>query len=150
MKKKMRWHVLFLCFGLLITACAPQKEQPEATKSVTIQLDELSETHPNKKQMLYFLNNYKEPFVRLEMDQQIADQDKLIEQQFYFQTKNSKVDLFLLFFEHQQDAITLAQHNAFPENELQDWSVNGAVLFLVQGKDKWEVADVLSWFAGEE
>ena len=38
-----------------------------------------------------------------------------------------------------------------PTLQLSDYEgVNGAVLFVVKGKEKWKVNSVVSWFSGEE
>lgn len=72
------------------------------------------------------------------------------QRQYCFQTEHSNVVLILIFCEQQKDALSVAEANFESDNNAQKWGVNGATLFVVKGKDDFEVNSVLSHFAGEE
>ncbi|MFO8021796.1 MAG: hypothetical protein R6U65_04955 [Perlabentimonas sp.] len=115
-----------------------------------IQLNDLSDKHPNKRQVEYFLNNYEEEFLECELDADSLKNQLLIQKKYCFQTKHSNILLILIFCKNQNDALAVAEANFASKNTAQKWGVNGATLFAVKGKDKFEVNSVLSHFAGEE
>jgi hypothetical protein len=115
-----------------------------------ITLHGVSNDHPNKGTMEWFLNNYKEAFIEKKEDTGVLENENLIQNKFRFQTKGSGVSLFLVFCDNGKDALTVGKTNfSSPENN-QFFGTNGAVLFVAKGNDKHRVNSVLGFFAGEE
>jgi hypothetical protein len=141
--------IVFIIIGILSISCKGQNKKPEIESS-KIQLNDLSDKHPNKEQMEFLLNSYKEEFQECEIDSDSLKNQYLIQNQYCFRTRKSDVSVLLFFCEHQKDALAFAEAN-FAINDIdKKWGVNGATLFVVIGKDKIEVNSVLSHFAGEE
>lgn len=142
--------IIFL-IGLISFSCQNQAKKPNSKEEKTkILLTGLTDEHPNKKQMQWFLNNYKEEFIEDKADLETNNIDSLIQKEFQFHTKLSDVSLVLIFCKNQQDALAIGESNFSSNNENQKYGVNGAVLFVVKGKEKTELNSVLSWFSGEE
>ena len=115
-----------------------------------IQLDGLSDTHPNKKHMEWFLNNYEEAFIESDVAWKALEHQNLIQKGYHFRTKASNISVILIFCKHQNDALIIAEANYPVVKGGQIAGVNGGVLFVVEGSDQYEVNEVLSWFAVEE
>ena len=151
--------LIFILIGVITFACqgqetkskksdqVNQQDQPNQVKK--IQLKELSDQHPNKGYMEHFLNFYKEEFIETKPDEKPLKLEHLVQNKFTFQTKETKVDLILIFCDHQNDAIAICDANFF-EQDGYFCGVNGAVLFVAKGKNEDDVMDILQWFAGEE
>ncbi|MDD3859583.1 MAG: hypothetical protein PHW83_05240 [Bacteroidales bacterium] len=148
MKKFM---LQYLIIGLICISCQGQKQNSDTeTQKIKIQLNDLSDTHPNKQQMEHFLNNYKEEFIESELNTDYLKNQHLIQKQYCFRTKHSNVSLTLIFCEYQKDALSVAEANFNSDSIGQEFGINGSTLFIVEGNDKLEVNSVLSHFAGEE
>lgn len=143
--------IIIILISLISFSCQNQAKKSNSKEEQTkIQLTGLNDEHPNKKQMLWFLNNYKEEFIEDKVDLETMNLKNLIQNEFHFHTKLSNVSLVLIFCNKQQDALAIAESNFSSNNENQKYGVNGAVLFVVKGKEKTELNNVLSWFSGEE
>ncbi|PLX08115.1 MAG: hypothetical protein C0594_06195 [Marinilabiliales bacterium] len=142
---------IYVFIVLIFLSCQDGKKKIDVeAQKAKIQLNGLSDKHPNKMQMVSLLNNYKEEFLECNSDLGSLKKQFLIQKQFSFRTKQSNVLVFLLFCKKQNDAITIAESNFVNANESTKCGVNGATLFVVKGKDKYEVNNILSHFAGEE
>jgi hypothetical protein len=119
-------------------------------EKIKIELNGLSDNHPSKKSMEWFLNNYKEEFIATKDEWKIIEHENLIQKRFSFHTKLSTVSLILIFCKNQQDALTIARANFPVIDGFQSNGVNGSILFVVKGNNQNEVNSVLQWFAGEE
>lgn len=113
-------------------------------------LHKLSIDHPNKNQMETFLNTYKEEFILEEEIKVVLEHENLIQKRYDFYTKESGIHLTLIFCKNQEDALKIAETNFYSTKDHQEYGVNGAVLFVVNGKDDGKINTVLSWFSGEE
>jgi hypothetical protein len=118
-------------------------------KKTKVQLDGIDD-HPNKEDMEWFLNNYKEEFIAADVDWKSLKHEGLIQKGYNFRTKSSNISLIFLFCKEQQDALIIAKANFPIIDGLQKAGVNGGVLFVAQGDDQYNVRDILGWFAGEE
>lgn len=143
--------IIIILISLISFSCQNQEKKPNSKEEkMKIQLTGLNYEHPNKKQMQWFLNNYKEEFMEDTVDLETMNLNNLIQKEFHFHTKLSNISLVLIFCKNQQDALAIGESNFSFNNENQKYGVNGAVLFVVKGKEKQELNNVLSWFSGEE
>lgn len=137
--------------GLILLSCQNQANKTNAKdEKIKLQLNGLSEEHPNKETMEWLLNNYKEEFIVSKEDWSTIENGNLIQKGYKFHAKLSNVSLILIFCKNQQDALTIGETNGFLNDTLHMCGVNGSVLFVAQGNDQYEVNSVLQWFAGEE
>jgi hypothetical protein len=113
-----------------------------------IRLIDLDDEHPNKSQMEWMLNNYNEELSVVEKPLTV-NHDSLIIKEYFFRTP-SKIDLDLIFCNHQDDALIIGEQHFSNTEFNQKYGVNGAVLFVASGPDEYKVNDLLGWFAGEE
>lgn len=152
LKNDMKNSILLLV--LIISVTFSLQAQVNKTKMQTgkikIRLYGLSNSHPNKKQMVLLLNSYSEEFVFDQADILALKHENLIEKKYYFHTRISEVNLILIFCKNQQDALTVGESNFYSTENHLKFGVNGAVLFVASGKDERKINDILSWFAGEE
>lgn len=119
-------------------------------KGTKIRLHTLSDDHPNKKQMETLLNTYDEKFIFAKVNEIPLKQEWLIQKRYDFRTKKSELSLTLIFCKNQQDALDIGEVNFNSTDNHPKYGVNGAVLFVVNGKDERKINDVLSWFSGDE
>jgi hypothetical protein len=141
----------FIITGLFFLSCLGQENKTLKKEGATaIHLVGLSNDHPNKVSMEWFLNNYKEEFIASREVWKTMKNEDLIQKGFEFRTKHSNVKVVLIFCKNQEDAINVGDTNDFFNDSLQKYGVNGAVLFVAIGKDSYEVNDVIQLFAGEE
>ncbi len=119
-------------------------------EKIKIELNGLSDEHPNKETMEWFLNNYAEEFIESNESWDVLVHQKLIQKGYEFRTKSSNISLILIFCKNQKDALLIAEANFPVVNGVKKAGVNGGVLFVVEGEDEYKVNDVLGWFAGEE
>lgn len=140
---KNSFIALFLLSFISFSCQNQVNPQHAKTEKMNIQLNV---EHPNKKQMEWFLNNYEEEFVTHQEHNDSLMGEHLIQEKYYFQTKSSNILLTLIFCNNQQDALTIGVKNYHN----QKYGVNGAVLFVIDGKDNLKVDSMLSWFSGEE
>jgi len=148
-----------IIFSLLGHSCNNEQETHDAVDSegntdiiqeedYHIKLKDLSDEHPNKSQMEWMLNNYKEE-LSVVVKPLTVNHDGLILNEYFFRSQ-SNIELTLIFCNHQDDALIIGERHFSSEEYNQKYGVNGGVLFVVFGADKWKVNDMLSWFAGEE
>jgi len=140
--------ILVLASAVFYYSFLIQKTEPKITNNTN--LIRLDFEHPNRTQMEYFLNNYKEVIHPIKVDWRKWEKEDLIEQRYAFITDESQTSLYLIFCKTQTDAITVGEANFSLKTDFSSWSVNGAALFVISSEDKFAVADLLSHFAGEE
>ena len=72
---------------MIFISCQDQKKNSETeTPKKKIQLNDLSDKHPDKLRTESFLNNYKEEFIECESDTNSLKKQSLIQKQYCFQT----------------------------------------------------------------
>jgi hypothetical protein len=143
--------LILILLGLISFSCQNESKMPNLIdEKNNIKLNGLNDEHPNKNQMEWFLNNFQEEFLEDKKKSGTLEGENLIQKGYFFQTKLSDVSLSLFFCKNQQDALRIGESNFSVNNIHQKYGVNGAVLFVVEGKDKLKVNSVLSWFSGEE
>jgi len=147
----MKAFIILILISLFAFSCANQSKSIYKKESKTnIVLNEMPNEHPNKKMMEGFLNNYEEEFIELNEDLGQLENKELIQNTYSFQTKSSKVSVFLIFCKDDKDAHIVGETNFSSAENNQCFGTNGAVLFVVNGANKSKVNSVLSYFAGEE
>lgn len=116
---------------LYLQAIQPMPTQPR------IKIDLL---HPNARNAEAFLNSWDEPFI----------QEEEPTNRFVFRSSVSQTKVALYFFNSwaEADAYGIEHFNPVSNNRM--WSLNGAMLFVVSGKDAYRLRDLLSHFAGQE
>lgn len=143
--------LILILLGLISVSCQNESKMPNLIdEKNNIKLNGLNDEHPNKNQMEWFLNNYQEKFIEDKENLGTLEGENLIQKGYNFHSELSDVSLSLFFCKNQQDALKVGASNFSPNNSCQKYGVNGAVLFVVEGKDKLKVNSVLSWFSGEE
>jgi hypothetical protein len=143
--------LMFVFMGLISLSCQNQTNLSNMGGEKTkIKLFGLSNEHPNKESMEWLLNNYEEAFIASKDDGETLEHENLIQKKYNFHTELSNTSLILIFCNNQQAALTIAETNFSFNDNNQKYGVNGAVLFVVKGKEKSKVNRVLSWFSGEE
>ncbi|PKP21832.1 MAG: hypothetical protein CVU05_05950 [Bacteroidetes bacterium HGW-Bacteroidetes-21] len=143
--------ILIILIGWISFSCQNQaKTSSSKEEKIKIELNDLNDEHPNKTQMLWLVNNYEEAFIADDNNGKTLEHDDLIQKAYFFHSKMSQVSVILIFCKNQPDALTVGETNFSSNEENQKYGVNGAVLFVVKGKDTEKVNQVLSWFSGEE
>lgn len=141
---------IMVCIGLVAFNCQNQQNVAvDIDENMTIHLNELSEDHPNKKQMELLLNTYEDELI---MEKEINEDLNLIHlvlNRFEFHTKSKDINLTLMFFNNQQDALKLAEAN-FVNTGTEKFGINGATLFVVKGQNEYKLNNAIAWFSGEE
>lgn len=147
----MKYFITIILLSLLIfVGCANDNSLFNEKNNYSENEISLDIEHVNRDSMENFLNQYKEKFLPTNIDWSNWKNEDLIWKKYSFRTEQSNVSLFLIFTKTQQDALTLGEENFPLQNDNLLWGVNGAVLFVSQGEDKWEVSSVISHFTGEE
>lgn len=96
--------------------------------------------HPNAQNAEAFLNSWDEPFIQEEEETN----------RFVFCSTVSKTNVALYFFNSWAEADAFGNEHFNPVSDNRMWSLNGAMLFVVSGKDAYRLRDLLSHFAGQE
>ncbi len=147
----MKTYIIVIIISIFSFSCSNQSKSTDKNNAKTkIILNDVNNEHPNKEMMEDFLNNCEEEFIEQKEDLGTLEKQNLIQNIFYFKTKESGISLYLIFCSNSEDALIVGNTNFTSDENNQDFGTNGAVLFVVKGKDKSKVNDVLSFFAGEE
>ncbi len=148
MKKSI---LILILIGFISFSCKAQSiKSARKVEKVKIQLNGLSDAHPNKEAMEWFLNSYEEEFIESKEDWNVLEHQGLIQKGYNFRTKSSNISVIIIFCKNQQDALIIAEANFPIINGVKKVGVNGGVLFVAEGEDQYKVNAVLGWFAGEE
>lgn len=140
---------------VFVFSCQEQNNQNTSQKIDSEQLhylEKLSDEHPNKNQMESFLIHYKESFLPIRVYSIKGKYASLIQSQYAFRTEKTNIIVHLVFCKNQQDCLKIAEASSLSQSEKDKtrWLVNGAVLIVIYGKEKHEINDLATWFAGEE
>lgn len=140
---------LVILYGFICLSCNSQvKSSTEQKKRNTIQLNDMSDQHPNKQDVIFFLNNYTEAFFECNELEYSFKEVSLVEENYQFCMESLEGSVMILFFESQRDALRFADVNA--EQTEKKCTVNGGVLYVVNGTDEEQVSSLLYYFSGEE
>lgn len=121
------------------------------TKEIVLKLQpsSLLDGHPNEKQIICFINNYKEAFVDESIKINALTSQNLIQKAYRFRTISTSTYLILFFCETEKDAIAVWENNDFSEYYGNNFGVLGSVLYIVDGEDEHNIGNLLSWFSKE-
>ena len=106
--------------------------------------------HRDKARMEAFLGMLNEEFECVPFDWKSWNQADIIVDATKLINTDQSLIITILFLESYSAADVLAKANALPSDETARWSVNGAVMYLVESNDRDKVNHVLSIFAGDE
>jgi hypothetical protein len=147
----MKTLIILPLICLFCFSCSnQQKSFDEKRVNQKIVLSEVENDHPNKETMEWLLNNYDEEFFEQKSVVGTLENQDLIQNIFHFQTKSKDITLLLIFCNNETDAQIVGNSNFLEPENNKKFGTNGAVLFVVSGNDKYEVNNVLQFFAGEE
>ena len=106
--------------------------------------------HSDSARMETFLEMLHEELKRVTFDWKSLNQSDSIVDAVKLRNIDNSLTITIFFLASYSAAAILAKANALPSEETARWSVNGAVMYLVESPDGSKVDHVLGLFAGRE
>lgn len=106
--------------------------------------------HGDNARMETFLEMLNEELERVSFDWKSLRQSESIVDAVKLTSIDHSLTITLFFLESYSAGDVLARANGLPFEETARWSMNGAVMYLVESPDPNKVDDVLGLFAGQE
>jgi len=137
--------VIFIYFVFIVFVCCKSSDSKVTENVNNISLEASNDEARRFEQML---NAYPKKITSVAM----ADSLKWLAEninQYAFQLTDENTNFYLYFTSSYQEAKQLAETNNLSAQKI-TWGLNGPVLFMITGDNKWAVNALAGYLAGEE
>ena len=153
----MRCIIIFFPIVLALGGCGTtngakhqsQNRMNDTTISGKQNTIQLPSERPVAREAERILNNMSGTLASLSIDWPKWEKESLMQERYSYNLLNEEVHVTVVLTNSAADANALGAAN-FTNTTTSRWGINGAVLFLVEGKDQWKVSKAASELAGEE